>query len=503
VEARRELLEKVALQARKIGVTEDSIKDASVESSDALIIIGQHLSKEERTQRNKLIRRIEETGFEQVMEEAAYTWFNRFVALRFMEVNDYLPTRVRVLSSLDGGNEPDMMKEALSLGLDMDTEKVYEMKLNNQDDELFKYLIIAHCNDLNDYLPFMFGTIEDYTEILFPEGLLNTDSFVRKMTDTEVFPEENWREVEIIGWLYQFYISEEKDRVFSKKGKYEAADIPAATQLFTPDWIVKYLVQNSVGRKWIEAHPEHSDLADNWEYYINHEADDYLESISPFVDSSLKVEDIKVLDPAMGSGHILVYAFDLLYEIYIENGYTRNEIPRLILENNLYGLEIDDRAYQLASFSLIMKALQYDNRFLSKIKRQKLSMNIAAIQETNNLPKNTIQVLAGENSGSVYDSVERFFNQYKNAKTYGSLIKTDINDTSIIEERVNEIKRQPLDDILITEEVNYITNKAPKLMKQNKILSSKYDVLVMNPPYMSSSSMNDILKKFVNKEYTR
>lgn len=501
VEARRELLEKVALQARKIGVIEDSIKDASVESSDALIINGQHLSKEERTQRNKLIRRIEETSFEQVMEEAAYTWFNRFVALRFMEVNDYIPTRVRVLSSLDGGNEPDMMKEALSLGLEMDTEKVYEMKLNNQDDELFKYLIITHCNDLNDYLPFMFGTIEDYTEILFPEGLLNTDSFVRKMTNTEVFPEENWYEVEIIGWLYQFYISEEKDRVFSKKGKYEAADIPAATQLFTPDWIVKYLVQNSVGRKWLEAHPEHSDLAENWKYYVIHEADNYQESIAPFVDSSLKVEEIKVLDPAMGSGHILVYAFDLLYEIYIKNGYTRNEIPKLILENNLYGLEIDDRAYQLASFSMVMKALQYDNRFLTKIRRQNLSMNVAAIQETNNIPKNTIQVLSGEDSGSVYDSVEQFFNQYKNAKTYGSLIKTDINDTSIIEERVNEIKRQPLDDILITEEVNYITNEVPKLIKQNEILSGKYDVLIMNPPYMGSRDMNNVLKKYINKHY--
>ncbi|MGH2107642.1 BREX-1 system adenine-specific DNA-methyltransferase PglX [Aerococcus urinaeequi] len=503
VEARRELLEKVALQARKIGVTEDSIKDASVESSDALIINGQHLSKEERTQRNKLIRRIEDSSFEQVIEEAAYTWFNRFVALRFMEVNDYLPTRVRVLSSLDGGNEPDMMKEALSLGLDVDTEKIYEMKLNNQDDELFKYLIIAHCNDLNDYLPFMFGTIEDYTEILFPEGLLNTDSFVRKMTNIEVFPEENWYEVEIIGWLYQFYISEEKDRVFSKKGKYDAADIPAATQLFTPDWIVKYLVQNSVGRKWLEAHPEHSELSKNWKYYINHEDDEYQEKISNFVDENLKIEELKVLDPAMGSGHILVYAFDLLYEIYIENGYTRNEIPRLILENNLYGLEIDDRAYQLASFSLVMKALQYDNRFLIKIQRRKLDMNIAAIQETNNIPEYTIQVLSGEDSGSGYDSVERFFNQYKNAKTYGSLIKVDIDDTSIIEERVNEITLQPLDNILITEEVNYITNEVNKLVKQNEILSSKYDVLVMNPPYMSSSSMNDVLKKFVNKEYPR
>lgn len=501
VEARRELLEKVALQARKIGVTEDSIKDASVESSDALIINGQHLSKAERIQRNKLIRRIKETSFEQVIEEAAYTWFNRFVALRFMEVNDYLPTRVRVLSSIDGGNEPDMMKEALSLGLDVDTEKIYEMKLNNQDDELFKYLVIAHCNDLNDYLPFMFGTIEDYTEILFPEGLLNTDSFVRKMTDTEVFPEENWYEVEIIGWLYQFYISEEKDRVFSKKGKYDAADIPAATQLFTPDWIVKYLVQNSVGRKWLESHPEHKELAKNWEYFIDHEDDKYQEKISNFVEENLKIEELKVLDPAMGSGHILVYAFDLLYEIYIKNGYTKNEIPRLILENNLYGLEIDDRAYQLASFSLVMKALQYDNRFLTKIQRQRLNINITAIQETNTMPDSTIHILAGESSGEIYKKVNQFLNQYKFAKTYGSLIKTDVKEISVIEDRVNEIRSQPLDDLLIAEEVDYIINEVPLLIKQNQILSEQYDVIVMNPPYMGARDMNSELKKYINKHY--
>ena len=359
VEARRELLEKVALKARKIGVTENSINEATVESSDALIINGQHLSKEERVQRNKLIHRIEETSFEQVMEEAAYTWFNRFVALRFMEVNDYLPTRVRVLSSLDGGNEPDMMKEALSLGLEIDNEKVYEMKLNNQDDELFKYLIIAHCNDLNEYLPFMFGTIEDYTEILFPEGLLNTDSFVRTMTNTEVFPEDDWYEVEIIGWLYQYYISEENERLISAKKAYKPDEIPAVTQLFTPEWIVRYMVQNTIGKQWVEAHPEDRDLIDNWEYYLentNPSAEEQ-EELDKLVDSQLKVEDLKCIDPAMGSGHILVYMFEVLREIYIKQGYTNREIPRLIIENNLYGLDIDERAYQLAAFSVVMKGM--------------------------------------------------------------------------------------------------------------------------------------------------
>lgn len=250
-EARRELLEKVELQARKIGITAESIQKANVESSDATFIDGKQLSETERRQRNKLIARINEIGFDRVMEETAYTWFNRFIALRYMEVNDYLPTKVRALSSNSGSAEPDMMKEALSLDLGLDKEKVYDMKLNNETDELFKYLIKMQCNDLNRYMPFMFETIEDYTEILFPEGLLGTDSFVRQMTNTEVIPEDNWEKVEIIGWLYQYYISEEKDQVFAnlkRNIKITKDTLPAATQLFTPNWIVRYMVENSLGR---------------------------------------------------------------------------------------------------------------------------------------------------------------------------------------------------------------------------------------------------------------
>ena len=277
-EARKELLERVELQARKIGITEDAIKKADVESSDAVFIDGRQLSDIERHQRNKLIARIKEIGFKRVMEETAYTWFNRFIALRFMEVNDYLPTKVRVLSSLDPNSaEPDMMKEALSLDLEIDKEYVYELKINNKTDVLFKYLIKVHCNDLNRYMPFMFETVEDYKEILFPEGLLGKDTFLRKLTDTNEIPEEDWKNIEIIGWLYQFYISEEKDRVFKEKKKYKAEEIPYATQLFTPDWIVRYMVQNSLGRYWTEAHPEHNDLKDNWEFFIEHQEEDFQE----------------------------------------------------------------------------------------------------------------------------------------------------------------------------------------------------------------------------------
>ncbi|MGK9326086.1 BREX-1 system adenine-specific DNA-methyltransferase PglX [Aerococcus urinaeequi] len=503
VEARRELLEKVALQARKIGITEDSIKDASVESSDALIINGQHLSKEERIQRNKLIRRIKETSFEQVIEEAAYTWFNRFVALRFMEVNDYLPTRVRVLSSLDGGNEPDMMKEALSLGLDIDNEKVYEMKLNNQDDELFKYLIIAHCNDLNDYLPFMFGTIEDYTEILFPEGLLNTDSFVRKMTNTQIFPEDDWYEVEIIGWLYQYYISEENERLISAKKAYKPNEIPAVTQLFTPEWIVRYMVQNTIGRQWVEAHPEDRDLINNWEYYLenmNPSAEEQ-EELDKLVDSQLKVEDLKCIDPAMGSGHILVYMFEVLREIYIKHGYTNREIPRLIIENNLYGLDIDDRAYQLAAFSVVMKGMKYNNGLLRDIEKNGLKLNLVAIEETNDFTEEDIQFLSGESEGKDYEKTNAFIKKFEHAKEIGSLLIIEDFDNVFLRQRLDTIKKSEL-NLLEIGIYDKVINRFETIIKQADILSKTYDIYVTNPPYLARKYQTTATKNYLEKYYS-
>lgn len=499
VEARRELLEKVALQARKIGITEDSIKDASLESSDALIINGQHLSKDERTQRNKLIRRIDETSFEQVMEEAAYTWFNRFAALRFMEVNDYLPTRVRVLSSLDGGNEPDMMKEALSLGLDIDTEKVYEMKLKKQDDELFKYLIISHCNDLNDYLPFMFGTIEDYTEILFPEGLLNTDSLVRKMTDTEVFPEEDWYEVEIIGWLYQYYISEEKDQIFTdlkKNIKITQDTLPAATQIFTPNWIVGYLVENSLGKVWMESNPE-SSLKDNWRYYLPDvdQSVENLEILNNIKYKNIAPDEITIFDPSCGSGHILIYAFDLLYDFYIEKGYLSREIPSLILTNNIYGLDIDNRAAQLASFAVMMKAREKDSRIF----RKKLTPNIYSIEESNWLTDDLIEKISN-NDSEVKNGLIILKDTFYDAKEYGTLLEIEsINEVEIF----NSLDKYLSKDSNLFEfnEKDLVRENLPKLVNQASLLSKKYDVACTNPPYMGRSSMNTKVTKFLDKNF--
>lgn len=503
-EARKELLERVELQARKIGITAESIQKANVESSDAVFIDGRQLSDVERRQRNKLIARINEIGFDRVMEETAYTWFNRFIALRFMEVNDYLPTKVRVLSSANEDSaEPDMMKEALSLDLDLDKEYVYELKMNNKTDELFKYLIKMHCNDFNRYMPFMFETLEDYKEILFPEGLLSTDSFVRQLTNVEVIPENNWENVEIIGWLYQYYISDEKDRVIQAKKKYKTEEIPYATQLFTPDWIVRYMVQNSLGRYWVESHPEDRELLQKWEFYLENPnpEPDFEEKLAPYINKELKVEEITFFDPAMGSGHILVYAFDVFFEIYSKCGYMEREIPRLIIENNLYGLDIDDRAYQLACFSVVMKAMQYNSRFFRSIDREGLNLNLASIQETNGLNEEDVAYIAGEQGGSNFENTKNFIEQFRDANTIGSLIKISEFDKGFLLDRLEYIQNNPARNMFEDESRRKVVDLLPQLIHQTEILGRVFDVLVTNPPYMGSRYMNDILTKYVKSNY--
>lgn len=503
-EARRELLERIKLQARKIGITSEGVQKATIESSDAIFIDGKQLKEAERVKRNTLISRIHDIGFDLVMEEVAYTWFNRFTALRFMEVNDYLPTKVRVLSStISESKEPDMMKEALKLDLDLDKQYVYELKLNNNDEELFKYLIIKHCNDLNRYMPFMFETIDDYTEILFPNGLLAAESFVTKITNIEVIPESNWKEIEVIGWLYQYYIAEEKDRVIKAKKKYEKDEITFATQLFTPAWIVKYMTQNSLGRYWLEAHPEHNSLKEGWEFYLDN-AESTLEmenQLKPYINGGLKVEDIKCFDPAMGSGHILVYMFDMLFEIYNKCGYTEREIPRLIIENNLHGLDIDDRAYQLASFSVVMKALEYNSRFLKSIEREGLKLNLSSIQETNILNDNDIAYIAGSKDSDLLFKTKNFIQQFKNAKIYGSLIKVPDFDKAFLENRMKFLENNPATNLFDYEVHNKVMNILPSLIKQARIMNQQYDVLVTNPPYMGGRHMPKELGEYIATHY--
>lgn len=502
--ARNELLKKVEAKAMKIGITEDNIKKADIESSDAIFIDGKQLSKAEKIQRDKLINRINQIGYKQVMEEVAYTWFNRFTALRYMEVNEYLPTDVRVLSSTNVDSaDPDMLNQALELDLEIDKEYVYELKINNKTEELFKYLIIKHCNDLNRFLPSMFEKIDDYTEILFPEGLLAKDSFIRQMTDIDFIPENNWKKVEVIGWLYQYYIAEEKDRVIKAKKKYKTEEISYATQLFTPDWIVRYMVQNSLGRYWVESHPEHRDLLGNWEFYLEHPdpEGDIEEKLAPYINKELRVEDIKCFDPAMGSGHILVYMFDVLYEIYSICGYMEREIPRLILENNLYGLDIDDRAYQLAYFSVVMKALEYNNRFFRSIEREGLSLNLSSIQETNLLTNEEIAYIAGDSNGTHFIDTKEFIEQFRNAKTVGSLVIIRKYDKEFLEKRLDVLIKNPGNDLFEEEIRGKVLSLLPHLLKQADIMHRKYDILVTNPPYMGSKYMNPILGDFIKANY--
>ena len=505
--ARKEILKKVEAKAMKIGITEDNIKKADIESSDAIYIDGKQLSKEEKAQRDKLIARINQIGFTQVMEEIAYTWFNRFTALRFMEVNDYLPTGVRVLSSSNPNSaDPDMLNEALELELEveLDKEYIYNLKLSNETEELFKYLIIKHCNDLNRYLPFMFEKIDDFTEILFPEALLAKDSFIRQMTDTDFIPEDNWQKVEVIGWLYQYYIAEEKDRVIKAKKKYKTEEIPFATQLFTPDWIVRYMVQNSLGRYWVESHPEHRNLLGKWEFYLENPntEPEFEEKLAPYINKELKVEDIKCFDPAMGSGHILVYMFDVLYEIYSKCGYMEREIPRLILENNLYGLDIDDRAYQLACFSVVMKAVEYNSRFFRSVEREGLKINLASIQETNLFTEEDISYIAGANKGLRFDEVNLFTERFRYAKAIGSLIKVREYNKEFYLQRIKFIQENPASDLFEEERRQNIALLLPQLIKQADIMGKKYDVLVTNPPYMGNKFMNEFLTAYLSEHYT-
>lgn len=517
-EAREELINKVKLKANQYGITDEEIKTSEIVSSDSIVINGKALSSVEKKQRQKLIDRIStineqgEDGYEHVMEEVAYTWFNRFIALRFMEVNDYLPTKIRVLTSTDPDSlEPDLLREANTVNLDVDKQIIYEYKINSDRDGLFKYMIISQCDALNVALPFMFEKTDHYTQLLFPDGLLNKDAFISRLTDVELIKEEWWTNVEIIGWLYQYYIASEKDRVIKAKKKYKKDEIPFATQLFTPDWIVRYMVQNTLGRYWIESHPEDEDLKANWEFYLEspNKEENFEEKLAPYINKELNVEDIKCFDPACGSGHILVYMFDVLYEIYERCGYVRKDIPKLIIEKNLYGLDIDDRAYQLACFAVVMKGMGYHNRLLRDIERQVertgegIKLNIASIQETNEFNEDDIAYLAGESSGEIYESAKKFIEAFKNAKTYGSLIKLEYFNVEFFKNRLFEIKNNIITNTFELESKNKFenNNKLNDLIKQMIIMNMQYDILVTNPPYMGNTYMNNKLNIFIKKYY--
>lgn len=505
--ARRKLIEDITQKAFEIGITEKGIAKAVKVSSDAVQVNGRLLQKYEVKQREALVARMKEKGFQEVIEEAAYTWFNRIIAIRFMEVNEYLPTGIRVLSSTEEGKAvPDIVTNALYVDLGQDLDLVHEYLDNHDDEGLFRYLFIKQCNKLNEILPFLFEKIEDYTEILLPNNLLAEGSVIRRLV-SDIKEEDFKEQVEIIGWLYQYYISEKKDQVFEalrKNIKITKENIPAATQLFTPDWIVKYMVENSLGRLWLEGHPV-EELKSKWKYYLE-EAEQEPEVQKQLAEireksKNIRPEDIKVLDPCMGSGHILVYAFDVLFDIYKGAGYSERDIPKLILKNNLYGLDIDDRAAQLAYFAVMMKARSKSRRIFNQIRDENIDLNLCAIQESNGISREALEFFLRGADGRLKADVEYLVKVFHDAKEYGSILEVEPVDFDAIERRLEEIRKGGTEDLFEVEHRNVILEKIPALVKQARIMSQKYDVVCTNPPYMGSRGMNGKLSEFLKENY--
>ena len=479
--ARTELITRVSQRAEKYDITAEA--DANATSVNGVLLSGA-----EKKQRKALIEQVKQKGLEQVMEEVAYTWFNRFIALRFMEVNGYLPSHIRVFTDDNNEFKPQILAEAIHLELDgLDMEKVYEMKNNNENDELYKYLIIVQCNDLSKILPGMFQKISDYTELLFPDNILREGSVVEQMVSQ--IEEKDWDvseggQIEILGWLYQFYISEKHEEVvnIANKKAVDKTDLPAATALFTTDWIVRYIVDNSVGRYWIERNPE-SELKNKLEYFVTPK-----EGIMSSVNENITPEELTVFDPSMGSAHFGVYAFEVLMKIYMEYGVSERDAAASIVENNLFGLDIDERSAQIAYFAIMMKARQYDRRFLSR----GIQPKFYCIPESNCVDKNTVDYFS-KGSDALRKDIDTLIRDFKDAKVYGSIIQVTPVDFDALFYRFKEIE----------EDINMNKEAALKqlfpIVQVAKIMSDKYAVVATNPPYLNK--YNTLLKEFVTNNY--
>ncbi|MDR6184164.1 BREX-1 system adenine-specific DNA-methyltransferase PglX [Acinetobacter baylyi] len=498
-QARNDFIEAMRKQAAKYGITADSILPAE-QKGDLLLIGDQVFPLSVMKSRDKLIKRIQTSSFEQTVDYIAYSWFNRLCAIRYMECKGLLDHGRRVLSSADGSaGLPQILEECLDIDLPgLDASRVAELKLDgNKDEELYRELLLAQCHALNQVMPLLFEQVSDESELLLPDNLTKTDSLIRDLVSS--IPEEDWSDVQIIGWLYQFYISEKKDQVIGKVVKSE--DIPAATQLFTPNWIVKYLVQNSVGRLWMMAHPE-STLASSWEYYIqpaeqSNEVNAQLKQLINLRISedgdTLNPESITVLDPACGSGHILVEAYDCLKAIYLERGYRSRDIPRLILENNLYGIDIDTRAAQLASFALLMKAREDDRRLFSNPPK----LNIIALQGSQPERLDAFsQDLASTDIAQA--DLKDLLDLFEHASTLGSLIQIPqafAKKLPDLEAKLNTASESG--DIFAQQSAQELL----PLVQQAKLLDQQYDAVIANPPYMSNKYLNPNLKTYLKKNY--
>ena len=487
VDGHKLLYKQIAQRAYQYGIEEGNVGKA-----DATEVRGRILSPLEKSQRAALIAEINANGYPQTIERVTYIWFNRIVALRFMEVNNYLPSHIRVFSDASGAFKPEILNDVLHLEMEgLDKAQIAEYIENNNTEELYRYLLLTQCAELKVALPdiFVFGARDrDYTELLFPNNSLSGDSFIAKML-SETDEEDDWQDaVQIIGWLYQYYNDERKNEVINiYKGTVKKEDIPAATQLFTTDWVVRYMVDNSLGRYWIERHPE-SKLSEKLEFFVTPKNGEI-----NHIDEFVKPEDVKFLDPCMGSGHILVYAFDVLMEIYKESGYTERDAAAMIVQNNLFGLDIDDRASQLAYFAVMMKARSYDRRFLSR----GIKPNVLAIKESNGMGA---AVRDGLTTDAEMNVISRYLlDTFRDAKELGSIITAEPKDYDGYMTYLDSCNGQGQ---LTMEDADWLQNTRPMLKalaRQAKVLAAKYPVVCTNPPYLNK--IEGRLKTFVTENY--
>lgn len=482
--ARTELIRQVSQRAYQYGVTAEDFGDPQ-----ASAVNGRVLSNEEKKQRAELIKHVQQKGYDQTMEEMAYTWFNRFTALRFMEVNNYLPTHIRVFTNMEGEFKPDILSMALTIDLPgIDREKAARYIDESRDEDLYRYLLLTQCNALSEPLPGMFEKLGSYTELLLPNNILRQDSVIGRLISD--IPEEDWKEqVEIIGWLYQYYISERHEEVVNviKSKAVKKEDIPAATQLFTTDWVVRYIVDNSLGRYWIERHPE-STLADKLEFLVMPKSGKF----DP-VEETVRPEDMTFFDPCMGSGHILVYAFDVLMEIYKESGFSERDAAAEIVKNNLFGLDIDDRCSQLAYFAVMMKGRSYDRRFFTR----GITPHVMAMQESDALQHSSAySFMTDAEQNDVWDYLLETF---ADAKEIGTLQTVKKRDYEVFLDYLEKCEKSASIDLDFTEWARSGKPVMECLVKQAEIMCEEYTVICTNPPYLNK--LDDDFKKFINKNY--
>ncbi|URN84940.1 BREX-1 system adenine-specific DNA-methyltransferase PglX [Acetobacterium wieringae] len=511
VGARKKLIASVKDKAGKIGITEDNITTA-ITTGSGFAVFPTHFGTEtklagkELLQRENLISQIKEKGYNTVMEEVAYTWFNRIIAIRFMEVNDYLPTRVRVLSSETKDKfEPDLVTLAPDIELDFtaaEKDEILSLKMKNELDNLFRMLLIRQCNALGEILPELFENTSTanrhYTEILLDISYTKEDSVIRDLLKID---EADFRDaVEIIGWMYQYYIAEPKEVLINAKKTYKSKEIPFVTQLFTSDWIVRYMVENSLGRLWLEGH-DNASLKADWKYYLDEieQEPEVLAQLEILCQNgkNLSPEDIRVIDPCMGSGHILVYAFEVLMQIYESCGYTQRDAARLIIEKNLYGLDIDDRAFQLAYFAVMMKGRKYNRRILTS----RIKTNICVINESNEIKSELSNFIADGNESFLKDT-QALIEVFTDAKEYGSILEMPLLDFEALSKRIKEINETVYDNIMDRIAQDDIRNRFVPLLKQAEILVSKYEIVCTNPPYLNTKYMPANLKKYIEAKYS-